>query len=189
MSIHDHENGATRDVPAQFLSTFARAMIDAGADAVVGHGPHVLRGIEIYEGKPIFYSLGNFVFEPETVERLPLDDYEAIGADPANGVAGLNDVRYDNDRRGYPARRKVWESVVVVARWRNRKLNSIELHPISLGFGEPRTIRGRPALADQELGRKIIEDLRRLSAPFGTRIEYRGGIGVVVLESASTQER
>ena len=189
MSIHDHENGATRDVPAQFLSTFARAMIDAGADAVVGHGPHVLRGIEIYEGKPIFYSLGNFVFEPETVERLPLDDYEAIGADPANGVAGLNDVRYDNDRRGFPARRKVWESVVVVARWRDRNVHSIELHPISLGFGKPRTIRGRPALADQELGRKIIEDLRRLSAPFGTRIEYRGGIGVVVLESASAQEQ
>jgi hypothetical protein len=36
-------------------------VIDAGADAVVGHGPHVLRGIEYYEGKPIAYSLGNFL--------------------------------------------------------------------------------------------------------------------------------
>jgi len=35
-------------------------MIDAGADAVVGHGPHVLRGVEFYRDKPIFYSLGNF---------------------------------------------------------------------------------------------------------------------------------
>ena len=35
-------------------------MIDAGADAVVGHGPHVLRGVEFYKGRPIFYSLGNF---------------------------------------------------------------------------------------------------------------------------------
>jgi hypothetical protein len=123
------------------------------------------------------------------VERLPLEDYDAIGADPAKGVAGLNDVRYDNDRRGFPAQREVWESVVAVPSWRNRTLNSIELHPISLGFGKPRTLRGRPALADAELGRKIIEDLRRLSAPFGTRIEYRNGVGVVLLDPPPTQGR
>lgn len=40
---------------------FARAMIEAGADMVVGHGPHVLRAAECYQGKPIVYSLGNFV--------------------------------------------------------------------------------------------------------------------------------
>ena len=43
------------------LRRWARAVLDAGADAVVGHGPHVLRGIEFYHGKPIFYSLGNFL--------------------------------------------------------------------------------------------------------------------------------
>jgi hypothetical protein len=46
--------------PRGDLRTFTHAMIDAGADAVVGHGPHVLRGIEFYRGKPIAYSLGNF---------------------------------------------------------------------------------------------------------------------------------
>lgn len=40
----------------------ARIMIDAGADAVVGGHPHVTQNIDIYKGKPIFYSLGNFVF-------------------------------------------------------------------------------------------------------------------------------
>jgi poly-gamma-glutamate synthesis protein (capsule biosynthesis protein) len=60
---------------------------------------------------------------------------------------------------------------------------------ISLGFGKPRTLRGRPTLADAELGRKIIEDMRRLSAPLGTRIEYRNDIGVVLLNPASTQPR
>lgn len=40
---------------------FARAMVDAGADLVVGHGPHVLRAVECYKDKPIAYSLGNFV--------------------------------------------------------------------------------------------------------------------------------
>lgn len=40
----------------------ARLMIDSGADAVVGGHPHVTQNIETYKGKPIFYSLGNFVF-------------------------------------------------------------------------------------------------------------------------------
>lgn len=39
---------------------FSRAMIDAGADLIVGHGPHVLRGMEFYQGRLIAYSLGNF---------------------------------------------------------------------------------------------------------------------------------
>lgn len=47
--------------PRGDLRAWARAVIDAGADGVVGHGPHVLRGIEFYRGKPIAYSLGNFL--------------------------------------------------------------------------------------------------------------------------------
>lgn len=43
------------------LRAFARAVVDAGADLVIGHGPHVLRGMEVYEGRLIAYSLGNFV--------------------------------------------------------------------------------------------------------------------------------
>lgn len=40
----------------------ARKLVDAGVDVIMGHHPHVLQGVEIYKGKPIFYSLGNFVF-------------------------------------------------------------------------------------------------------------------------------
>ena len=40
----------------------AHMIIDAGADCVIGHHPHVVQGIEVYNGKPIFYSLGNLVF-------------------------------------------------------------------------------------------------------------------------------
>jgi Bacterial capsule synthesis protein PGA_cap len=47
--------------PRGDLRAWARAVIDAGADGVIGHGPHVLRGIEFYRGKPIAYSLGNFL--------------------------------------------------------------------------------------------------------------------------------
>jgi len=44
-----------------------RAAIDAGADAVIGHHPHVVQGVEMYKGKPIFYSLGNFLFDSDYV--------------------------------------------------------------------------------------------------------------------------
>ncbi len=42
---------------------YAHALIDTGADLVVGHHPHVVQGLEIYKGKSIFYSLGNFIFD------------------------------------------------------------------------------------------------------------------------------
>lgn len=42
------------------VKRFARRAIDSGADIVFGHGPHVIRGLEIYKGKIIAYSLGNF---------------------------------------------------------------------------------------------------------------------------------
>ncbi|MBI4235559.1 CapA family protein [Candidatus Peregrinibacteria bacterium] len=53
-----------------------RAFVDAGADLVIGHHPHVVQSFEIYNGKPIFYSLGNFVFDQywstETQEELAI---------------------------------------------------------------------------------------------------------------------
>lgn len=42
---------------------FARALIDAGADVIIGHHPHVVQDINVYRGVPIFYSLGNFIFD------------------------------------------------------------------------------------------------------------------------------
>jgi poly-gamma-glutamate synthesis protein (capsule biosynthesis protein) len=49
--------------PNQFQINFAHAAIDAGAELVIGHHPHVLETVEKYNGKYIFYSLGNFVFD------------------------------------------------------------------------------------------------------------------------------
>lgn len=43
--------------------TLAQTLIDAGIDAVIGHHPHVVQDIALYKGKPIFYSLGNFIFD------------------------------------------------------------------------------------------------------------------------------
>ncbi|MFP4248910.1 MAG: CapA family protein [Armatimonadota bacterium] len=50
------------DAPDPLPRRLARWCIDSGADMVIGHHPHKLQGVEIYEGKPIAYSLGNFVF-------------------------------------------------------------------------------------------------------------------------------
>ena len=49
--------------PTERQRSLARLLIDAGADAVVGGHPHVTQGTETYRGKPIIYSLGNFVFD------------------------------------------------------------------------------------------------------------------------------
>ena len=55
--------GIERDEkPQEYQRTLGKQYIDAGADLVVGSHPHVLQGIEFYDGKPIVYSLGNFVF-------------------------------------------------------------------------------------------------------------------------------
>lgn len=49
--------------PTEEQVRLARAAVDAGADVVWGHHPHWVQGMEVYEGKPIFYSLGNLVFD------------------------------------------------------------------------------------------------------------------------------
>jgi poly-gamma-glutamate synthesis protein (capsule biosynthesis protein) len=54
-------------VLAEYQLEVAHAVIDAGADAILGHHPHLLKGIEIYRGRPIFYSLGNFAIEQPQV--------------------------------------------------------------------------------------------------------------------------
>lgn len=51
----------------QYQRDLAYAMLDAGADAIIGSHPHVLQGIEYYQGKPIIYSLGNFWFNAKTM--------------------------------------------------------------------------------------------------------------------------
>ena len=50
---------------ANYQRELARVAIDSGADIVIGHGPHKLQAVEVWKGKPIFYSLANFVFDWE----------------------------------------------------------------------------------------------------------------------------
>jgi capsule synthesis protein PGA_cap len=73
--------------PRGELRRWAHAVIAAGADVVVGHGPHVLRGIEYYRGKPVIYSLGNFV------------NYRGFNLEGPLGVTGVLQLEFAPDRR------------------------------------------------------------------------------------------
>src|SRR6266581_393550 len=173
VSSHTHEGGADRFSPPEFFVTFAHAMIDAGADVIAVSGPHVLRGIELYKGKPIFYSLANFAFENETLLRQPPENYAPLGMGPGSGVGDFNDRRSNNDTTGFPADPYIWESVVAMPQFTDRHLTGLTLYPITLGFDKPRPRRGWPMFAGPELSHKIIDDVTRFSAPFGTKIEFR----------------
>ncbi len=60
--VYVHWGIERKERPEEYQRTLGKALIDAGADLVIGSHPHVLQGIEYYKGKPIVYSLGNFVF-------------------------------------------------------------------------------------------------------------------------------
>ena len=179
VSLHCHEQGVDRSVPADFIPIFARAMIDAGASVFVGHGPHVLRGVEIYKGKPIFYSMSNFIFQNETVLRMPEDGYEEYSLSDDAEMADYLDARYDKDRRSFPADREYWDSVVALTKWDGRKFVSAELHPITLGFQQPRSQRGRPKLASGADATRILEMMTTRSKAFGATVTVRNGVGIV----------
>lgn len=179
VASHSHESAGDREVPADFIRAFAHGVIDAGADVFVAHGPHVLRGIEIYQGRPIFYSLANFIFQNETVELQPADNYANYGLDDDALPADFYDARNARPGGGFPGEALYWESVLALPSFRGGELAEVRLYPITLGHGLPRPQRGRPMLADAALGAKILERLQRLSEPFGTRIRVRDGVGVV----------
>nr|WP_289139896.1 CapA family protein [uncultured Brevibacillus sp.] len=57
----------------RFIQTFAHRIFSVGADIIVGNGPYLLRGMEMCNRKPIFYSLGNLIVYNESVYKLPAD--------------------------------------------------------------------------------------------------------------------
>lgn len=59
--VASHHWGLGQEV-LEYMTEIAHAAIDAGADMVVGHGPHYLLPVEVYKGKPVFYGMGNFSF-------------------------------------------------------------------------------------------------------------------------------
>lgn len=175
VSLHAHEQGATKEDPADFIVAFARRMIDEGADMVVGHGPHMLRGIEVYNGKPIFYSIGNFVGQNELTHQLPSDYYETVRMDPNVTPGELFRIRSQNDKRGFPADKRYWQTVVPICHYANGRLAEIEILPVTLGLGDAHHRRGRPRLAVGAEADEILTRLTRLSDAMGTTLARGDG--------------
>lgn len=183
VSHHAHEfRGLDKAVAADFTREFAHACIDAGVDAFLGHGPHILRGIEIYKEKPVFYSLGDFFIQNDCVERQPADFFDIYNLGPDNTPSDGWAARSKNGTSGLVVNRKVFESVITRFVVEDGKIKQVELLPITLGFEKNRSRKGRPELATIEDGTRILEDLQKLSDEFATKIEIKAGKGYINIE-------
>lgn len=109
VSTHFHWGRHTRhDVPQQ-QRAFAAAAVEAGAHLVIGHGPHILRGMELMGEGLVAYSLSNFVLRPERDVDVDLDDPPSgrrsvllrVGVD-AEGVRWAEVLPFVIDARGQP---------------------------------------------------------------------------------------
>lgn len=183
-SFHNHEFGdngrltAESDTqltePGRFMTEFARAAVDAGADVVMGHGPHVTLGMEIYQDRPIFYSLGNFIFQNDTVEQFPAESYRRFELGHEATPADFLDARTHQDQRGFPSEPAFWQGCVAQVDFEQGALGRIALHPIDMGFGTRRAERGRPMLARGRCADETLARLAATSLAHGTRLKRSG---------------
>ncbi len=188
VSLHAHEpDGANRENPARFIRIFCKKCLDAGADAIIGHGPHLLRGVEIYKRKPILYSLGNFIFMNETVRFQPSDVFERYGLVWSATPADLYDARGRGGKkdaggfRWFTYDRIYWEGAIAKFTLDDGALKELQLYPVTLGYEKPRSQRGRPTLAEGKPAKAILERIRKLSLQYGTQLDIVDGVGKVRL--------
>lgn len=191
VTIHTHERGRSRSVPPDFLVKFAHRCIDEGADLFFGHGPHLNWGMEIYKGKPIFYSLGNFIYTNNTLDHIAPDAYVRMGLNPwSHTPADFFDQRRKPPYRpeeypgGYPGegpKPYPGEGLLAVADFRNRKLREVRLYPLDMRTGTHRGISGRPLLATAELAQAALSRMKHLSGLFNVNVQIEGDVGYVRL--------
>ncbi len=176
-SIHAHDNGTTgkwcnavhRPSVPDFLVEFCHRLIDEGCDVVFGHGPHVMRGIEIYKGRPIFYSLGNFVFNVETLEKVPAPSYTRIGMDQTAIPGEWTETFAHESLWAWTREPACYQTVIPVCEFRGFELAGVTLHAVDLGYGTKTSQRGRPVIASPQVAAEIWAWLREHSERFGTR--------------------
>jgi poly-gamma-glutamate synthesis protein (capsule biosynthesis protein) len=162
-SVHAHKQG-------RWLTDLAHKAIDAGADIFLAHGPHEIRGIEIYKNRPIFYSLGDFFFEQHHIERLPSEFFDRYGLGDGTTAQDAMAARYAKNK--WPDKREIWEGLGAIVSFKDRALHTIDLIPLDLGFGKPLRERGRPLVASPALGREIIDVVKSKSEAYGTEVMY-----------------
>ena len=111
----------------------AHALIDAGADAVIGAHPHILQGIEYYEGKPIIYSLGNFWFDDYDIDTLVAELH--IKGKKTDKDASLKKAKVE--LRLYPGTQSgVYTALADTEEWRTRILQYLEGISVNVNIDE-----------------------------------------------------
>ena len=144
-----------QDGLADYQIEVGHALIDAGADVIVGHHPHSLQEVEVYRGKPIFYSLGNFVFH---LNMGPISDTPVSRNAPYSVTI--------------KRRNRIWsETVIVLADLAVGGEVSYTLQPVLLDEdGNPQLLRGDEA-------QSLIERLGEMSPK--AMIQYSDGLGLL----------
>ena len=165
--------------PADYVRDFARRAIEAGADLFVGHGSHTPLGVDVHQGKPIFYSVGSLIFQNETVPFFPEEAYSRFGLGADATPADFLDARTGGGAKGHVAHSEYWENIAATCHFENGRFDRIEIVPVDLGHGAPRGQRGRPLLASGETAERIIERVSRLSARYDVKITNENGIGIM----------
>ncbi len=180
--FHAHEiKGLENNKPADFHKEFAHACIDAGACAVIGGGTHELKPIEIYNGKPIFYSLGDFCFQSNIVERQAPDMLDKFNLPALSDIQALA-TKNKNWTRGHHTQKENFRTVIPYFEFEDGKMTHLELLPVDLGFEKPRTFKGLPYVSEGEIAEEIFQTLDELSTPYGTRLSMQDGVIRVALD-------
>lgn len=179
-TIHAHESPTGLDddtpTPPDFLIKLFHDSVDAGADLIIGGGPHSLRGIEIYKGRPVFYGVGVFFIKGE-IKALQ-ESALRMFPDPATGKAPAPKPEERSVRAGgNPV--SWYDSMVATTEFEDGKAKLVRLYPLDVGNTTDRARRGIPYLADSENARRILANLQRDSAQFGTKIDIEGDVGVI----------
>ena len=176
VSVHSHQlDGTKKEDISEFLYEFAHFCIDNGADAIIGHGPHLLRAIEVYKDKPIFYSLGDFILQLYNVEIAPKEFYEKYSLTPDNTVYELLKKRSKDFTVGLMEDPKMYETVIPYWETENGKLTKLELLPIKLSMDGKKGEQGLPRIAKDT---SFMQRLAEISKPYGLEMEENDGVFV-----------
>lgn len=169
VSVHSHQmSGTEKENPAEFLKEFAHRCIDSGAHAVIGHGPHLLRPIEVYKDCPIFYSLGDFVLQLYNVELAPEDFFAKHGLSSAATVHELLKKRSKDFTIGLMTDVRMSRSVIPYWETEGTKLTKLTLLPIEMTMQGNKSEIGLPRRSENP---EIAEYLAKMCEPYGTKIK------------------
>lgn len=180
--MHSHEiPGLTDDEPDYFIEEFARACIDWGASAIIGSGTHQLKAVELYKGKPIFYSIANFIFQADRIHHLPADYYEKYGISMEKTAVEALAERSCSGKRGLQADFHNYRAIIPMMEFEGDTLLSLVLKPIELGFEKSFELKGLPHDADEETTNEIFSRLNDLSRPYKTEMYLKDKLIHVVV--------